>query len=186
MGLEVRFAHVLADAVYSKNTLWPIGEGTPYVALLGRVPTLLPHIEHINGSASLNDETGVEGSRHIHRLREVAVSSMVVALAERRLRMINSSGPSPLPGELLSLGPGDQVEIYRRTTKDRPAWVGPATVKVTDIDHGKLMVQWQGRNLEVPLESVRRALIVPHSTLIPHTTYSQYSNLPLFFLYVTH
>ena len=111
---------------------------------------------------------------------------MVEALAERRLSMTNSTGPSPLPGELLSLGPGDQVEIYRRTTKDRPAWVGPATVKVTDIDHGKLMVQWQGRNLEVPLESVRRALIVPHSTLIPHTTYSQYSNLPLFFLYVTH
>ena len=111
---------------YSKNALLPIGGGTPYVALLGRVPPLLPQLEHIVGSASLNDETEVEGSRHVHRLREITVSSMVEALAERRLSMINQSGPSPLPGELLSLRPGDQVEIYRRTTKRPPSmgWPG--------------------------------------------------------------
>ena len=57
--------------------------------------------------------------------------------------MINQSGPSPLPAELLALRPGDQVGIYRQTTKDRPAWVGPATVKVVDIEPGKIMVQWQ-------------------------------------------
>ena len=84
---------------------------------------------------------------------------MVETLAERRLSMINQQGPSPLPGELLALRSGDPVEIYRRTTKDRPAWVGPATVKVTDMEHGKIMVQWQGRHLEVPLEGVRRAMI---------------------------
>ena len=132
-----------------------IGEWTPYVALLGRVPALLPQIEQIVGVAHLNDETGVDGSRHVHRLRETMVSSMVEALAERRLSLINRSGPTPLPGELLVLQPCDQVEVYRRTTKDRPAWVGPATVKVTDIDHGKVTAQWQGRNFEVPLESVR-------------------------------
>ena len=73
--------------------------------------------------------------------------------------MINESGPAPLVGELLALRPGDQVEIFRSTTKDRPAWVGPATVKVTDLEHGKNMVQWQGRHLAVPLEGVRRAMI---------------------------
>ena len=117
-GIDIKFSHVLADAVFSKNALLSIGEGTPYIALLGRVPPLLPQLEHIAGSAQLNDETGVEGSRHIHRLREVTVSSMIEALAERRLSMINQSGPSPLPGELLALHPGDQVEIDRRTTKD--------------------------------------------------------------------
>ena len=57
------------------------------------------------------------------------------------------------------LCPGDQVEIYRNTTKDRPAWVGPATVKVNDQEHGKITVRWQGRNIDVPLEGVRRAMI---------------------------
>ena len=136
-----------------------IGEGTPYIALLGRAPQLLPQLEHITGAASLQDETGIDGSRHIHRLREITVSSMVEALAERRLSMINQSGPTPLAGELLSLRPGDQVEIHRKTTKDRPSWVGPATVKDTDIDHDKITVQWQNRSLEIPLEAVRRAMI---------------------------
>ena len=68
-GISVNFEHVLADAVFSKNALLSIGEGTPYVALLGRVPSLLPQLEHITGTAHLDDETGIEGSRNVHRLR---------------------------------------------------------------------------------------------------------------------
>ena len=123
------------------------------------MPPLLPQIEHISGTAHLNDETGIEGSRHIHRLREVTVSSMIETLAERRLSLINQSGLAPLLGEILSLRPGDQVEVHRTTTKDRPSWVGPATVKSTDVEHGRITVQWQGRNIDVPLEACRRAMI---------------------------
>ena len=107
------------------------------MALLGRAPPILPQLEHITGTAQLMDETGCEGSRNVHRLREISVSSMIAALAERRLTMINKVGPPPLPGELLALRPGDQVEIYRKTTKDRPAWVGPAEVRDAQIEHGK-------------------------------------------------
>ena len=140
-GISVNFEHVLADAVFSKNALLSIGEGTPYVALLGRVPPILPQLEHITGTAQLMDETGCEGSRNVHRLREISVSSMIAALAERRLTMIN------------------KVEIYRKTTKDRPAWVGPAEVRDAQIEHGKVAVSWQGRIIDVPLEAVRRAMI---------------------------
>merc|ERR1711884_537346 len=144
-GISIKFSFVLADATYAKNALLTIGEGTPYIALYGRVPPLLPQIEHIVGTAHLNDETGIEGSRHIHRLREVTVASMVETLAAHRLSLINESGPTPLPGELLALRPGDQVEIFRQTSKDRPSWIGPAEVKYADPEHGKIMVQWQGR-----------------------------------------
>ena len=65
---------------------------------------------------------------------------MVETLAERRLSLINQQGPAPLPGELMAVSPGGQVEIYRRTTKDRPAWVGPATFMITGEDHGKVTV----------------------------------------------
>ena len=140
--------------MFSNHALQSIGEGTPYIALLGRAPQLSPQLEHIVGAAPLQDETGIDGSRHVHRLREITVPSMIEALVERRLTMINQSGPTPLPGELLSLRPGDQVEIFRRTTKDRPSSVGPATVRATDIDHGKITAQWQNRNIDVPLESI--------------------------------
>ena len=76
----------------------------------------------------------------MHRLREVSVSSMIESLAERRLTMLNKSGPSPLLGELLALRPGDQVEIYRKTTHDMPYWVGPVEVRETHIEHGKITV----------------------------------------------
>ena len=112
-GLDAKFSHVLADAVFSKNALLSIGEGAPYVALLGRAPALLSQIEQIAGVAHLSDETGVDGSRHIHRLRETLVSSMFEALAERRFSLIKRSGPAPVPGTLLALQPGDQVEVYR-------------------------------------------------------------------------
>ena len=123
------------------------------------MPALLPQLEHIAGVAHLDDETGIDGSRGVHRLREVMVSSMIEAMAERRLKMINQSGPAPLPGELLSLSAGDQVEIYRQTTKDRPSWVGPVTVQHADVEHNKVTVTWQNRTLSVPLSSIRRAMI---------------------------
>ena len=61
------------------------------------------------------------------------------------------------PGDL-SLGTGDQVETYCRTTKDRPAWVGPTTVRHSDVDRNKVTVAWQNCSLEEPLNSSRRAM----------------------------
>ena len=90
-GINIKLSHALVDVVYSNPALLSIGEGTPYIAL-GRVPPLLPQLEHIVGSAELNDETGIEGSRHVHGMREATESSMVEALAERRLSMTNQSG----------------------------------------------------------------------------------------------
>ena len=84
---------------------------------------------------------------------------MIEALAERRLTMINQSNVAPIVGELLNLKIGDQVEIYRKTHKDRPGWVGPAEVKDTNIEHGKITVSWQGKSIDVGLESLRRAMI---------------------------
>ena len=50
-----------------------------------------------------------------------------------------------LAAEQLNLKNGDQVAIYRKpANKDRPSWVGPATVSdITDIGYGKVTVRWQ-------------------------------------------
>ena len=49
--MDINFPHALADAVFSNNALLSIGKGTPYIALLGRAPTLLPQLGHISGTA---------------------------------------------------------------------------------------------------------------------------------------
>ena len=56
------FRYILSEAVFSKNALLSIGEGTPYSALYGRVPKLLPQIDDVCGVARFDeDETGVPG-----------------------------------------------------------------------------------------------------------------------------
>ena len=80
-------------------------------------------------------------------------------MAEHRIKLAEKSR-TPLAAEQLNLKPKDLVEIYRQpANKDRPGWVGPARVVDTDDQHhGKIAVNWQGRILQVPLESLRRAL----------------------------
>ena len=101
------FDHVIAEAVFSKNCLLSIGEGTPYSALYGRVPRLLPQIEDVTGTARMHDdETGVAGSRSVQRLREIAVASAVESLAPRRLQLANKS-KSAMAGEQFELKLGE-------------------------------------------------------------------------------
>ena len=135
------------------------GQGTPYQSLYGLVPRMLPQVEDIVGESRLQDETGIDGLRHVHRLREVSIGSAVTAMAEHRLKLADKS-KTPLSGEQLQLTNGDMVEIYRKNNqKDRPGWVGPARVTdLTQLQHGKVTVNWQGRHITVPIEQLRRAL----------------------------
>ena len=85
-GRDIKLSHALAGCVFSTPylALLSIGAGTPYIALYGRVPPpkLLPQLEHIAGTSHPDDATGIDGSRHVHRLRGIMISSMVEALAE--------------------------------------------------------------------------------------------------------
>ena len=62
--------------------------------------------------------------------------------------------------------------IYRKTTKDRPAWAGQEVVQVADIEHGKVMVQWQTQNIEFPSGSTRRTMVV--ATFFFDTTFQTF------------
>eukprot|EP00959_Pyramimonas_sp_CCMP1952_P113287 2367765-Pyramimonas_sp.AAC.1 len=75
----------------------------------------------------MQDESGMDGLRNVHRLREISVGSVVSAMAEHRLRLADKSR-TPMAGDQLALTNGDSVEIFRKSRqKDRPGWVGPAT-----------------------------------------------------------
>ena len=160
-GIVVPFSNVVAQCQFAKNAMLNTGHGTPYQSVFGRTPRLLPQIVDLVGSARLIDETGCDGLRHVHRLREVSVGAAVQAMAEHRAALADSSR-TPLAGETLGLRVGEDVEIYRQPpTKDRPGWVGPAQVTdIGEIQHGKVTVRWQGRHLDVSLESIRRAMVL--------------------------
>ena len=164
-GLQVSFRAILSEATLAKTSLLSTGDGSPYVSLYGRAPRLLPQIEDIIGEARQDDTEGTASTRHVHRLREISVASAVEAMAQRRLKLAEKSRTA-LAGEQLNLHNGDQVEVYRKpANKDWPAWIGPATVVgTTELEHGKVIVKWQGRHLTVPLEAVRRALMYPSPT----------------------
>ena len=77
---------------------------------------MLPQVEDIVGESRLQDETGIDGLRHVHRLREVSIGSAVTAMAEHRLKLADRS-KTPLSGEQLQLTNGDMVEIYRQNSQ---------------------------------------------------------------------
>jgi hypothetical protein len=157
--IKVPFNCILAEAVLAKNMLLSTGQGSPYMSLYGRLPKLLPQIEDVTGASRLSDDVSHEGQMHIKRCREVSVGSAIKAMAEYRATMAHKSR-TPLTGEQLDLKNGDDVEIYRQPpTKDRPGWVGPAKVTdISELDHGRVTVRWQGRHATVSLESLRRAM----------------------------
>ena len=72
-NIKVEFPMLLAPCVMAKNAMLNTGNGTPYNALYGRTPNMLPQVTDVTGAAHLDDEGGPEGSRHVHRVREVAV-----------------------------------------------------------------------------------------------------------------
>ena len=65
-GLEMPFHSILAEATFCGNALLAVNGSTPYNAVYGRVPNILPSIDQINPPDAERDPLLV---RHSHRLR---------------------------------------------------------------------------------------------------------------------
>jgi hypothetical protein len=131
-GLVVEFTDCLSEAVFAKNIFTNVGGFSPFQAVFGRFPAMLADLENA-GISSISD--GASGTaRHVVRLRELAISAMVEATAQSRMRMAENS-KTRMSGELLGLEPGDQVDLYRKPArKELSGWRGPAEiVSVNDI-----------------------------------------------------
>ena len=135
-----------------------VGGCTPYNALYGRVPQILPSIDQVRppGEAeTLNPGT----LAHVHRLREVAVQAMIEGSARARLgRSMNTR--TTASAQNLNLQVGEEVDYFRQPSqKDTSGWIGPATVvDVSRAARGVVSVRYQSRVLEVQLQHVRRHL----------------------------
>ena len=98
------------------------GGYSPYNAVLGRVPNFLQEVGAT--SAQTHDGVGEIGgvTRHVTRLRELALSSIVEAVARQRMLLAERT-KTRVPVESLSLQPGQLVEIWRApSSKDVTGW----------------------------------------------------------------
>ena len=139
-GIVLPFASVLSEATFSGNALITVGGSTPYNAVMGRMPSMLPGIEHIRSPEFGNTESGGKGTgdgdlppgkltlEHTHRLREIAIQEMTEASAKARLGRALNTKSTPA-AQKMNLKIGDEVDFYReQSNKDTPGWFGPAQV----------------------------------------------------------
>jgi hypothetical protein len=81
---DLQFSSILAEAVFCGNALLTVNGSTPYNAVYGRVPRILPGLDQIERPDE--QEAGIPGLiGHTHRLREISVQAMVEGSARVRL-----------------------------------------------------------------------------------------------------
>ena len=110
------------------NATLSIGGPTPYNALYGRQPAVLPDI-----NAPPDDSGGVLPglTRHVSRVREVAVQQMVEATSRAKLQRALAT-PTRVTGQEKGYKVGDLVDFHSPPgTKDRPGWRYDVTIKAT-------------------------------------------------------
>ena len=156
-GLEMPFEYVLSEATFCTNALLSINGCTPYNAVYGRTPTLLPSINALDdwtADARHSDSPGT--IRHTHRMREIAIQSIMQETAKVRISRALST-PTLEAGEREQYKAGDQVDYHHKDIKDRSGWIGPATVvDATHIQRGTVTVKHLTRPIEIKLGSLRR------------------------------
>ena len=157
-GLTISLEDIVSEATVAKNSLLTINGFTPFTAVLGRTPNILPEHERPTVS-TLADNVGGQCSKHATRLREIAVASMLEHSAKERIERAKTS-QTRVATEQLELKANDLVDIYRTPrTKDNTGWRGPC--RVVSAEDGQVNVQWNGRIIACRVQDVRRALMYP-------------------------
>ena len=110
-GIAIPFNRTLSECVLCGNALLSINNSTPYNAVYGRVPRILPSIDQIaEPDSSVEPMPGA--IRDSHRLREISVQSMIEGSATARLgRAMNTR--TTMAAQHLQLRIGDEVDMYK-------------------------------------------------------------------------
>ena len=117
-GLTVPFQWVLSDAVFCGNAMLSINGTTPYNAVYGRCPPLLPEME------MPIDDAKPGTARHVRRMREISIQAMIEGTPKNRIeRAMNTK--TLTAGESHDYNIGELVDFYRpQSTKDVSGWKG--------------------------------------------------------------
>ena len=108
-GLDVPFKQILNDCVLCGNSLLPINGSTPYNAVYGRVPPLLPDM-----SMPIDDaQPGT--ARHVQRMREISIQAIVEGTAKARIERAMRTKTLPA-GQSHDYKAGDLMDFHRASS----------------------------------------------------------------------
>ncbi|MAD34454.1 MAG: hypothetical protein CMJ88_11970, partial [Planctomycetes bacterium] len=158
---EIPLEYRLRDAVFAGNALITTGDTTPYNAVYGRVPRILPNLPNsvqydaVDGESSENILPGL--IRHSHRLREIAVQRIVEATAAARVDEALNTQTRPAI-QHFDFQVGDQVEFFEQPTiKHTSGWHGPATIiDMTHATRGSIRIRFLQDYKTVRAGNIRR------------------------------
>ena len=156
-GVNVSFVRVVAEATFALNALTSVNGMSPYTAVLGRVPAMLPCDDTL-----LSDRTGSEPSKHSFRLRELAVQAIAEGTARERMKRALHSQAKPSASADLDYRVGEVVDYWREpVNKDVSGWRGPATiVDLTRLEHGRIGIRTNtDQVLTCRVQDIRRSLV---------------------------
>ena len=149
-GIHVPLECTLATNVFGLNSLTVINTSTPYHAVLGSQPNMLPPIE--GDYLGARDDTLMRhGAMHRHeaRAREIAVTNIIEHNARKRIeRADTNKTQSPLEAQEFQVG--DLVDVwYEPQTKDDPrGWRGPVKIASINLAEANVTVRYQGHTLD--------------------------------------
>ena len=155
-GIEMPFHSILAESVFSGNALLSINGSSPYNAVYGRVPQILPGIDQVRPPG---DDREPATFRHAQRLREVSVQAIVEGSARARLGRTTNTRTTA-SSSTLNLQVGEEIDFIRQPgTKDTSGWYGPATVvDISKAARGVITLRFQNQVTEAMVQNVRRHL----------------------------
>ena len=159
--LAVSIVMVLSEACFAKNALTSVNGYSPYNAVFGRSPNFMLEIEEMTASHRQDAIGNLPGaSRHITRLRELAITAITEATAKSRMQLAERTNTRST-AEAQQLQAGQLVEIWRAPpSKDLVGWRGPCEIiSVAGQDDGVIDVRWRGRTLAVRAQDVRAAVL---------------------------
>ena len=92
---DMPFRAVLAEATFAGNALSSVNGSSPYNAVYGRVPAILPSTDRSPDATGLGTREPFQ-IRHTRRLREVSVQSMIEGSARERMgkALYTRTGPT--------------------------------------------------------------------------------------------
>ncbi|CAE7222318.1 unnamed protein product [Symbiodinium sp. CCMP2592] len=161
-GLVYTFPSLLAEAIFAGNALVHVGGSTPYQAVYGRQPAMLPPLEIPDMAES--EQVGEAGDRQRSYIREAALQAMVQATSLARLNRAARTRTSPDSTREFSVG--DLVDVFRKpSSKDASGWSGP--YRVTESVPGQVQVQAAGHTRTYRSQDVRLTLLVLYSANQP-------------------
>jgi hypothetical protein len=146
---------LLAQCTFAGNALINVGGATPYQARVGRQPQFLPDI-----LAPPEDADYLKG-RFSHRIREVALKSMIEETAISRIQRAGKTLTKP-SGEEQGYKVGDKIDwCGDKHAKDKSRWsTEPATITRVDNSAGSVTaVSAGGHEISYDFSRIRHTML---------------------------